>query len=72
MSPIPLTADHGVHGSANILKYQRWSNTYNTNIYATGTITIGGSIANGDVITVTIGNIAALLLMPLATSTHTR
>jgi hypothetical protein len=40
----------------NILPYQAVVNTFNTNIYATGTITIAGTINNGDVITVTIGN----------------
>jgi hypothetical protein len=42
----------------NILPYQAVVNTFNTNIYATGTITIAGTINNGDVITVTIGNTA--------------
>jgi uncharacterized protein (TIGR03437 family) len=40
----------------NILPYQAVVNTYNQNVYATGTITIGGSINNGDVISVNIGN----------------
>src|SRR3984957_5941820 len=40
----------------NILPYQAVVNEFNTNIYATGTITIGGTVNNGDVITVTIGN----------------
>jgi len=40
----------------NILPYQAVVNVYNQNIYATGTITLGGSINNGDVISVTIGN----------------
>src|ERR1700683_1038920 len=40
----------------NILPYQAVVNQFNTNIYATGTITVGGTINNGDVITVTIGN----------------
>jgi hypothetical protein len=43
----------------NILPYQALVNTFNTNIYATGTITIAGTINNGDVITVTIGNAMA-------------
>jgi len=42
----------------NILPYQAVVNEYNTNIYATGTITVAGTINNGDVITVTIGNAA--------------
>jgi hypothetical protein len=42
----------------NILPYQAVVNEYNTNIYATGTVTIAGTINNGDVITVTIGNTA--------------
>src|SRR5580658_1209872 len=41
----------------NILPYQAVVNTFNQNIYATGTITIAGNINNGDVITVTIGNV---------------
>ncbi len=40
----------------NILSYQAVVNRYNTNIYATGDITIGGTITNGDTIAVTIGN----------------
>jgi hypothetical protein len=40
----------------NILPYQAVVNTYNQNVYATGTVTIAGDINNGDVITVTIGN----------------
>ena len=39
----------------NILPYQAVVNTANTNIYATGTVTIGGTINNGDIVTVTIG-----------------
>jgi hypothetical protein len=42
----------------NILPYQALVNTFNTNIYATGNIAIAGTINNGDVITVTIGNSA--------------
>jgi len=40
----------------NILPYQAVVNTYNQNIYANGTITIGGTITNGDTVAVTIGN----------------
>ncbi len=40
----------------NILPYQALVNTFNTNIFATGTITIAGAIHNGDAITVSIGN----------------
>jgi hypothetical protein len=40
----------------NILAYQALVNTFNRNIYAQGNITIAGTINNGDVISVTIGN----------------
>ncbi|MGA7241324.1 MAG: IPT/TIG domain-containing protein [Bryobacteraceae bacterium] len=39
----------------NILPYQAVVNTANPNIYATGTVTIGGTINNGDIVTITIG-----------------
>ena len=38
----------------NILPYQAVVNTANPNIYATGTVTIGGTINNGDIVTITI------------------
>ncbi len=38
----------------NILPYQAVVNTANPNIYATGSVTIGGTINNGDVVTITI------------------
>jgi hypothetical protein len=40
--------------SANPLPYQGVVNSANTNVYATGKITIGGTINAGDVITVTV------------------
>ena len=39
----------------NALPYQSVVNTANQNIFASGNITIGGTINNGDIITVTIG-----------------
>ena len=42
----------------NPLPYQAVVNTANQNVYATGAITIGGTVQNGDVITVTIGSTA--------------
>jgi uncharacterized protein (TIGR03437 family) len=39
----------------NILPYQSVVNVANPNIYSTGTVTIGGSINNGDIVTITIG-----------------
>ena len=39
----------------NILPYQAVVNTANPNIYATGSVTIGGNINNGDIVTITIG-----------------
>lgn len=39
----------------NILPYQAVVNTANPNIYATELVTIGGTINNGDVVTITIG-----------------
>ena len=41
--------------AANTLAYQAVVNEANPNIYATGTVTIGGTVTNGNVITVTIG-----------------
>ena len=41
----------------NILPYQAVVNSANPNIYATGSVTIGGTINNGDIITITIGAI---------------
>ncbi len=38
----------------NVLPYQAVVNTANPNIYATGTVTIGGTINNGDIVTITI------------------
>ena len=38
----------------NILPYQAVVNTANPNIYATGSVTIGGNINNGDIVTITI------------------
>lgn len=40
--------------SPNILPYQSVVNTANPNIYAVGTVTIGGTIQNGDTVTITI------------------
>lgn len=40
----------------NNLPYQAVVNTANPNIYATGTVTIGGTIQNGDIVTITIGS----------------
>jgi hypothetical protein len=40
--------------SPNPLPYQAVVNTANTNVYATGTVTIGGTITAGDIITLTI------------------
>lgn len=40
----------------NILPYQSVVNSANPFIYATGTVTIGGNINNGDVVTIVIGN----------------
>jgi uncharacterized protein (TIGR03437 family) len=39
----------------NVLPYQSVVNTANPNIYSTGTVIIGGTINNGDIVTVTIG-----------------
>ncbi len=39
----------------NILPYQAVVNTANPNIYASGSVTIGGTINNGDIVTITIG-----------------
>jgi uncharacterized protein (TIGR03437 family) len=41
----------------NILPYQAVVNTANPNIYASGSVTIGGVINNGDIVTITIGSI---------------
>lgn len=41
----------------NPLPYQAVVNTANQNVYATGTVTIGGTIQNGDVVTITIGTV---------------
>lgn len=40
----------------NILPYQSVVNTANQNVYATGAVSIGGTINNGDIVTITIGN----------------
>jgi len=42
--------------SPNILPYQSIVNTANQNVYATGDVTIGGTINNGDIVTIAIGN----------------
>ena len=42
--------------SSNPLPYQAVVNTANTNVYATGTVTIGGTITAGDIITIDIGS----------------
>ncbi len=39
----------------NILPYQAVVNTANPNIYSSGSVTIGGTINNGDVVTITVG-----------------
>jgi uncharacterized protein (TIGR03437 family) len=39
----------------NILPYQAVVNSANPNIYSTGSVTIGGNINNGDIVTITIG-----------------
>jgi uncharacterized protein (TIGR03437 family) len=38
----------------NVLPYQAVVNTANPNIYATGGVTVGGTINNGDIVTITI------------------
>ena len=40
----------------NVLPYQAVVNSANPNIYATGSVTIGGTINNGDIVTITIGS----------------
>ncbi|HUA57323.1 MAG TPA: hypothetical protein VML19_01120 [Verrucomicrobiae bacterium] len=41
--------------SANPLPYQAVANLANSNVYATGTVTIGGTITAGDIVTIDIG-----------------
>ena len=45
----------------NVLPYQAVVNTANPNIYATGSVTIGGTINNGDIVTITIASEAICL-----------
>jgi uncharacterized protein (TIGR03437 family) len=40
----------------NILPYQAVVNSANPNIFATGSVTIGGTINNGDIVTITVGS----------------
>ena len=57
-SPILITgALQSTRLRSNVLPYQAVVNTANPNIYATGTVTIGGTINNGDIVTITIGTV---------------